>query len=662
MELDYSDHADEFDNPFDSTIAPDEEEDMDGKKDHQVTYKDEIIFLIDCRNDMMQKKEEGDDEDNFYRTIQKAFLSFIKSKIVSAPNDKTCLVLYNTKTAQNNLSFPGVSIVFDMNNPTPERIKQAQEVLEEPFEERFGSADSEHLYQALWASNYVFKEQGLSDEVSRRIFLFTCDDHPYRLDEKSKSLARHHAEQLANLNVQIELFPIEISKKFCIENFFVDVVTFDPDDITKAVVNPTTRLADLTLRLRRKEFKKRAVGSTDLVMGSDFKIGAKFFSLISKAIKPPAMQLDSQNNNKLMQNLVKYTCEETGAELYPEQIGKYLPLGSEKVRFSDEEMKEIKKFDEPSLTLMGFKPSNRLKEYHNVRNSYFIYPDDERIEGSSQVFHSLIEEMLEMDKIAIVRFIPKRCSVVSFAAMVPQNEGYDEENNQTPPGFNLIFLPFADDLRDLQELKTNHQNFSETTPSREQILCAKRIINAMDFDFSSMQFENPDLQSFYSYLQSSALGDKPEKVNDYLMPDYDGLKKIEPLIANFKEKIYNNYEGLQERLQKDPKSGLGEKKNAKDMKLKDQPPGKKAAAGYYAKNNDSGNENQMEEEQIIEVAELDMQKKKFIETCIKEKNYRKVKVVDLHQYMAHYKLNTTGRLKDDCINAVNNLMKRNGLL
>ena len=85
---------------------------------------------------------------------------------------------------------------------------------------------------------------------------------------------------------------------------------------------------------------------------------------------------------------------------------------------------------------MGFKPRDRLKEYHNVRSSYFIYPDDDRVGGSSQVFHSLIEEMLEMDKIAIVRFVPKKASAVSFAAMIPQREDYDEEDNQKPPGFN----------------------------------------------------------------------------------------------------------------------------------------------------------------------------------------------------------------------------------
>ena len=29
-----------------------------------------------------------------------------------------------------------------------------------------------------------------------------------------------------------------------------------------------------------------------------------------------------------------------------------------------------------------------------------------------------------------------------------QLESYDENNFQTPPGFNCIFLPFAEDIRD----------------------------------------------------------------------------------------------------------------------------------------------------------------------------------------------------------------------
>lgn len=34
-----------------------------------------------------------------------------------------------------------------------------------------------------------------------------------------------------------------------------------------------------------------------------------------------------------------------------------------------------------------------------------------------------------------------------FAALFPQKEEYDEDDHfQTPPGFNMIILPFAEDI------------------------------------------------------------------------------------------------------------------------------------------------------------------------------------------------------------------------
>lgn len=47
-----------------------------------------------------------------------------------------------------------------------------------------------------------------------------------------------------------------------------------------------------------------------------------------------------------------------------------------------EDMKQIKFFDKVGMKLMGFKPRNKLKVYHNIKHSYFIYPDEKRITGS----------------------------------------------------------------------------------------------------------------------------------------------------------------------------------------------------------------------------------------------------------------------------------------
>lgn len=136
---------------------------------------------------------------------------------------------------------------------------------------------------------------------------------------------------------------------------------------------------------------------------------------------PVGVNLNAENN-KMVRTMTKYICEETQAELYEKDIGHYLPLGEKKVEFTKEEMERIKSFGEPSLVLIGFKPRERLKIYHNIKSPYFLYPDDERVENSGKFFDGLIQSMIKLKKIAIARFIPKTKAKVRFVALLPQKE------------------------------------------------------------------------------------------------------------------------------------------------------------------------------------------------------------------------------------------------
>ena len=53
-------------------------------------------------------------------------------------------------------------------------------------------------------------------------------------------------------------------------------------------------------------------------------------------------------------------------------------------------MNKIKSIEKPGITLIGFKPRSFIKPYHNIRTSYFIYPDEEHVTGSSQFFDGLL--------------------------------------------------------------------------------------------------------------------------------------------------------------------------------------------------------------------------------------------------------------------------------
>ena len=49
---------------------------------------------------------------------------------------------------------------------------------------------------------------------------------------------------------------------------------------------------------------------------------------------------------------------------------------SVQVVFEKDEVDSLKKFAEPGLLLLGFKPKERLKPHYYVKPANFIYPDE----------------------------------------------------------------------------------------------------------------------------------------------------------------------------------------------------------------------------------------------------------------------------------------------
>jgi ATP-dependent DNA helicase 2 subunit 1 len=227
------------------------------------------------------------------------------------------------------------------------------------------------------------------------------------------------------------------------------------------------------------------------------------------AKKPGATKVNAVNN-KPLKSTTRYICKETGSVLYKNQIGTFYPVGGEKVNIGPEDVKQVKFFDSVGMKLMGFKPKKKLKVFHNVKHSYFIYPDEKRITGSQQVVDALIKEMIQLDKVAIVRFIPRENSSVRFCALIPQEEKYDQEDGfQTPPGFQLIILPFADDIRDLDTILEGAGFEVENVEEEKSVIesltaeeknAAKLLVKNLTIEFNSRNFENPSIQQFYSGL------------------------------------------------------------------------------------------------------------------------------------------------------------------
>lgn len=49
----------------------------------------------------------------------------------------------------------------------------------------------------------------------------------------------------------------------------------------------------------------------------------------------------------------------------------------------EDEVNSIKKFEDPGMFLIGFKPMEKLKIHHHVRQSCFLYPEEGEVKGTS---------------------------------------------------------------------------------------------------------------------------------------------------------------------------------------------------------------------------------------------------------------------------------------
>ena len=151
---------------------------------------------------------------------------------------------------------------------------------------------------------------------------------------------------------------------------------------------------------------------------------------------------------------------------------------------------------------------------------------------------------------------------IKTRVLIPQKEYFDEHYFQTPPGFNMIILPYADDIRSNSDIMNKMIKVDESNNEESEI--AKKLIKKMNISFDCRNFENVSLQKFYATLQALALEEKEtENIDDLIQPDNDALEKVlQGCDENFRKIFYgDNYESdLNEKYYKRKKNQRRKKK------------------------------------------------------------------------------------------------------
>ncbi|KAI8088997.1 SPOC like C-terminal domain-containing protein [Halteromyces radiatus] len=513
--------------------------------------RDMVMFAIDCSPKMMTKDIDGYTP---FVKVMKCLHSVLVAKVFSNTTDLVGVLLYGTEKAENPANFGHVYILQDLDSPTPTRIKQIESMMngEVDFEQLYGITSAEFpLGDVFWTCADIFSAI-TQKRTSKRVFLFTNQDHPHSDNEKLRNAAIQRAKDLLDMNIRIELFGLDrIHHNFDYKHFYREVFIheksddfYDDDEANDFIMEKgSTKLEELMTRIRRKEVKKRSLFSIPFNIAKDLTIGVKGYSLAMEQKKgSPKKVLTEGERIQEVQTVTAYQCMDSNLFLTDYDVKYFFPYGGEKVVFTKDEINAMRNVGDPGLTLLGFRPHSILSNYPNVKHSYFIYPSEMEYEGSTRTFTALLNAVLDQDKIVMCYLIRRKNTMPNLVALVPQNEKLDDDGIQiTPPGFNVICLPYADDIRQIPVESTPHA-------TSLQVDFMKSIINKLFIkgDYDPMVFENPGLQQHYATLQAIALDEPLEKSDDSTIPKFEMIdNRLGDEIIAFKDLI-PNYGNLME--------------------------------------------------------------------------------------------------------------------
>ncbi|KIY53908.1 Ku DNA-binding complex, Ku70 subunit [Fistulina hepatica ATCC 64428] len=491
--------------PFDDWNKIDEEEEELQDSSWLEGKRDVILFCIDCSPSMQKpyndRNYEGDLQTSHLVAALDAAVQIQKKKIIVGPNDSVGILLFNTtRTYESAGDFAddrvrqGAEIkrntyLFQPIGPmNADRIREVMYELDDPItrvdhlRETFPPLKGTKvpIGDVFTSCNWVMRD-GAPKTATKRVFLITDDDAPHlgagnidaRMRKQLVTSARTTLNDLAQSGVTVEPFFIStMEHEFNMSLYYKSVLRVsddldsaeNEDYVDDARHNFAVNIEDLLAQMRFREVPKRALFSIPFELGAGFTIGIKGYGLVVEQKKGTYKYfLDNGQGFQVVESRTSYVDEDVeqaasrarivyGTEVTgtDEEAGYGVRMAEVGKRpfFTAEEMRQLRTLGlEPGIKLLGFKDRDQLQFEDNIKHSHFIYPDELTYAGSKRTFSALLKSMVKKNKIGLVRVLTRRNASPVFCAMVPQEERHDADDWVEPPGFHLIQLPFADEIR-----------------------------------------------------------------------------------------------------------------------------------------------------------------------------------------------------------------------
>ncbi|KIM74877.1 hypothetical protein PILCRDRAFT_800357 [Piloderma croceum F 1598] len=534
-------------------------------------------------------------------TALEAAMQIQKKKVVVGPQDAVGIMLFNTTRQNDRKEKGGAGSEIKQNNYiyqhiTPISAPKIQELIQllEAAREDPTLLSKEFpplpvgkkvpMGDVFTSCNWVLRDEA-PKTATKRVFLITDSDDPHADALTPHALldpARTTLRDLTHAGVAVEPFfisdaqnPFDTSKFYSSvllpNNLSLSSLDEDSKDFTEEerTILPEsisiTRIDDLLAQMRFHEVPKRAQFSIGMELGAGLVIGVKGYGLVTEqkkgaykyfvdlgdrmevaGVKTVYLDEDQQAEVDKSQMLYGMSLGATAADADDEDEGAGAGLGTRLVPagkrpfFTAEDVRSFRTLGlDPTVKLLGFKDESELAFEDNVKHSFFLYPDEMAYSGSKRTFSALLKSMISKKKIGIAIALTRRNSSPIFCAMLPQAEQPEEGGWNEPPGFHLVPLPFADDIRaaPIEEACRAQEEVKEAARAWITKLCVKNGAYPPD------SYPNPALAFHNAQLEASAFSEEfdAESFEDLTLPKVDMIhKRAGGLLQEWKKALMND--------------------------------------------------------------------------------------------------------------------------
>ncbi|CAG7834669.1 unnamed protein product, partial [Allacma fusca] len=453
-------------------------------------HRTALIFIISASPEMFRPWGRNDDKPIV--AALKVCEAICRSKIISSPKDKIGILFSHTEFSSNALNFDNLYVLQPLTEVTTDLVASLRK--------KFTEADLDG-----------FEDKIEAKDMSKKIMFFTSDDDPHTGDPNLKQSAVKKFRDIGKVDFSI----ITFQDNFDPRKFYGEILD---DDSAIVQANNSENLLKV---VRMKQRVKRPTTRSTLELAPGIKLGVGMYTLVRKALKPKTVPVNIRTNEAVTVNRTTVN-QSTGLPVLKAEVKKYIEVAGEEAEFTSLEVKDWKYNFESGIFLVGFLDEAQLDPFGWFRSGgYFLYPDEDRITGSTDLFTSLLRRCDELKKVVLVRFVKNRGQDPKLGCLIPSVQGNLKFGPTFPQGFHLIVLPFADEIR--------HHNVEERPEASPDMVELMEVVvkKLTQKNFNVMDVPNPELYYKWKDIESSALNlpSDNEEFVDFTKPNVLEMRK-----------------------------------------------------------------------------------------------------------------------------------------